>query len=57
MASPETVNLTITMEVAPEAVDLSPASGGTLITSSAHDTILETLMQFGENIEIEGTVT
>lgn len=51
------VRLTITLEVAPEAVDLSPASGGTLITEDAHDAIHEFLSSYGDDIHIEGVAS
>lgn len=55
--NPEVVTVTITLEVAPEAVDLSPASGGTYLTEEAHDAIHEFLGQYAESIEITGEVT
>ena len=51
------VTVTIKMEVAPEAVDLSSASGGTLLTEEAHDAIHEFLGKYAESIDITGEVT
>lgn len=55
--NPETVKLTITLEVAPEHVDLSPASGDTLLTEEAHDAIHEFLRGYGDDVQIAGEVT